>query len=81
MVHRNLSFYYALTNNGTTAVAAAERPDRNENKIIIQTWRIFLAEESYMTFPFSILHGRTMPTSEAMLAEPQNHPAKVTAGL
>jgi hypothetical protein len=36
--------------NGTTAVAAAETPDRNENRIVIQACRILLLAESCITF-------------------------------
>jgi hypothetical protein len=67
--------------NGTTAVAAAEKPDRNENKINIQTARIFLSAESCIAIPLSILLGRGPAISESMLTETLNHPAKVTARL
>ena len=67
--------------NGTTAVAAAETPHRNENKIIIQTWRIFLSAVSCIGIPLAFLRGHRAALSEAMLPEALSLPAKVTAGL
>jgi hypothetical protein len=66
--------------SGTTAVAAAEKTDRNANKIIAAACDIFLAAESCIIIPlFRCFRGAVRRPRKGRLSGAASVPWKVTA--
>jgi hypothetical protein len=69
----------AWIRSGTTAVAAAEKTDRNANKIMVAACDVFLAAESCIIIPlFRCFRDAVRHLRKAMLSEAASVPWKVT---